>query len=116
MDALPVHDHHRELGPAAFDAVHVGELGPLVLPEQRVEPRERQHGVLDGLPLAPSGAVARLVQHAHHGVAVAALLVDVVRVEGESEVMDLLGPDRTHLRPAATVGHCVVPRAWYQSR
>src|SRR6185312_6500122 len=99
------------------DAVHVGELGPLILPEQRVEPGERQDGVFDGFPLPPGGAVARLVQHAHHGVAVAALLVHVVRVEGEGEMMDLLGPEtdtftpRGHLPTMTRGAWCVVPIA-----
>src|SRR5438309_11897922 len=80
----PIHDHHWELGPAALDAMHVGELGPLILPEQRVEPGERHHGVLDGLPLAPGCAVARLVKHARLGVAAESLPAHADLVEGTS--------------------------------
>src|SRR5256884_2410060 len=104
----PVHDHHGELGPATLDAVHVGELGPLILPEQRVEPRERQDGVLDGLPLPPGGAVARLIQHPHHRLTIAPLLVDVVRIERESEMMDVFGPKADAL-PARSDTHRRTP-------
>ena len=48
-----VHDHHGELGAAAFDAVQVGDLGPGEFAVQRIEPHERDFGVLDGFALAP---------------------------------------------------------------
>ena len=112
-----VHDHHREFGSAALDAMHVGELGPLVLPEQRVEPGQRHDGIPDGDPLPPRSTVARLVQHAHHRIAVATLLVHVRRIQGKGEVMNLLGAKtdafapRCHLPALMRGAWCVVPVA-----
>ncbi len=95
--------------------MHVGELGPLIRPEQRVEPGERHDGVPDGDPLPPGGSVARLVQHTHHRVAVPTLLVQIVRVEGEGEMVDVLGSEadafapRGHLPTLMRGAWCVVP-------
>ena len=102
-----VHHHHRELGAAPFDAVHVGERGPGKLPVQRVEPREGCLRVAHGDPPAPRRAVLRQVEHTHHHVAVAPFVVHVARVEREGEMMDLLGVEMDAL---ACGRHGAAPR------
>src|SRR5207249_3220656 len=76
------------------------------LPEQRVEPRERRDGVAHGDAVAPGGAVARLVEHPHHRVAVSALLVHVGRIQGKGEVMHLLGPEAYAFPTRADAQRC----------
>ena len=76
-----VHDHHGKLGAAAFDAVHIGDLRPGKLPVERIEPHQRDFGVLDGFALAPRRAVAGLIEHVHDDVLVAALLVAIIGIE-----------------------------------
>ena len=88
-----VHHHHRELGPAALDAVHVGQLRPGERPVQRVEPGERRHGAADRYSVPPGLAILRLVQHAHHHGAVTPLFIDVLRVEREGEMVDIFGEE-----------------------
>src|SRR5207302_8978608 len=97
-----------KFGPAALDAMHVGELRPLVLPEQRIEPGQGHGRVPDGDPLPPGSAIARLVQHAHHGVTVLALVVDVRWIQRKGEVMNVFGSKADTL-PARSDGHSRTP-------
>ena len=80
-------DHHRELGAAALDPVHVGELRPAERAVELVQPGERRLGALDRDAAAPGLLVARLVEHVHRDVAEPAALVPVRRVERHGEVM-----------------------------
>src|SRR4029077_20270852 len=68
-----------------------GGLGPVIGPEQRVEPSEYRHRACDDDPVAPRRPVPGLIEDVHGHAAIVALLVVVLRIEREGEMMDLVG-------------------------
>ncbi len=91
-------DHHRELGAAAFDPVHVGDLRPAERAVELVQPGQRVLGALDRDP-TPALLVAGLIEHVDGDVAEVAALVAIVRVHRHGEVVHLLGVPADLLSP-----------------
>src|SRR6266566_1672148 len=102
-----VHDHHREFRAATLDAMHVRDLRPAELAVQRVEPRERHLGAMDGYPVAPRRTVAGLVKDVNDDVLVAALFVAIGGVQRESEVMYGIGVESDTLATGSYRGTAI---------
>ena len=60
-----IHDHHRKLGAASIDAMHVADLRVGVRPVETLEPIEGVERSLYGEPTAPGCFVPRFVEDIH---------------------------------------------------